>query len=178
MQTQLAAALVLIASCQPREASDLTSASFLASTHQPRLLSEAEILAAAQSGLDPDETVGALNVYTAHGLQQTVVQVVVAGKSRGFVVDEGGAIQPTHEFWQRERAALRARFGAMSPALFAQQQSLAAHDLIAVDIIVRVDTHDAVLPFDGTDTPVALEQYEQWFSSNAQAQTLRNTQAK
>lgn len=179
--------LVVGAGCQMPDGSNLTAYNFALSTGEPHPLSASDIATAAQSGLHLDERVTSAIAYRAPGLGQSVVQVVVGPRDvlspsapmpRAYVVEEDGTIETTGDFWRHERAVRVARFGRMAPELFALQASLAPSDTIEVDITVRADVPEPMLPYDGTDKYVPTEEYEEWFTNHARAQVARIAQAK
>ena len=143
----------VLSGCQPPTNDGLTPYSFIVSSRQPRVLTANEIDAAARSGLRANEKIASVGMFRASGIGHTIVQVVAESprNARAYVVDEDGLVLPTNEFWAKERAARRLRFGKMSPELFEYQQALTANTIIDVDIMIAADVPQPQRPYDGTD---------------------------
>src|SRR5215207_2811974 len=135
---------------------------FSGTTRMPRVLTTTGVNAAARSGLRSGERISSSVTRVAHGLGQTVVEVVAEtdNNSRAYVVDEDGNISETQLFWAQERAAQIQRFGKLTPVLFEKQLNMASTETITVDITVLTDLPEPQLPFDGQDQKVAIAEFE------------------
>lgn len=180
----LSAALVLAGTgCgkPPPAAIDLTPYPFLAYARRPRPIAPADVNAMARRGLRAGERLDSAYALTAAGLGETVVQVVANDDqhSRAFVVNEDGAVESTNEFWAREVQMRQMRFGKMTPALFERQAALDQADPIDVEITIYADLPQPQLPFDGTGMRIPIDEYKDWFDTNArdQVQRLANIKA-
>lgn len=93
-------------------------------------------------------------------------------------MDEDGVVEPTQQFFQRERLARLARFGRMTPTLFAQQATLTDSDSVDAVIMVAADVPEPTRPYDGTDFAVSTTEYEAWLTDQANAQIARIRSSK
>jgi hypothetical protein len=93
-----------------------------------------------------------------------VVEVILTAnqQTEAFVVDEDGQRLPTEVFWAKERAARLARFGKLTPELFALKQTLGADELVEVTITINADLPQPELPTGIGRGEVPLARYEAW----------------
>jgi len=150
---------------------DSSQYDFAPIARHPAPVSGPEVAARAQSGLRPGEITTSVATFAAHGVGQTVVQVVAEtpDDARAYVVDEDGNIESTQSFWRRERDARIAHFGRMTPELFARQATMDPTVVIDVEILLRADLPEPMLPEDGTDKIVSISRFEQWTTDHARA---------
>lgn len=116
----------------------------------------------------------------ALGVGQNVVEVVLTSNNQtdAFIVDEDGNREPTEVFWAKERAAQLARFGKLSPELFAFKQTLPAEQLVDVMISINADLSQPQLSSVNGNEQVPLERYEAWTIANVAAQRGKVIAAK
>lgn len=180
MRTRILCSLVVFCvSCEVHE-TRLRAYEFSSDSRMPRALSADDVHLIVERNLRDGERVDSAVALTAAGVGQTVVQVVglTESNARAFVVDEDGLVLSTQEFWTKERAARQARFGKMTPDLFAAQIELLPDDIVEVELMVHADVPEPMIPFDGTDQHVSIETYEQWSAEHAVSQQKRIALAK
>lgn len=103
--------------------------------------------------------------YEAWGQHTAIAEAIVEVDdiATAFVVTPDGTRTATQAFWQTEKAARRARTGALSYALWQELPTLRETDAhIPVTITVRVSAPEPSLPTDATDhSTVAFERWTQ-----------------